>query len=242
MSGDILRQFADALRARDILPPSNIIADGRLRRCDAKGRRGKGDAAYLLHLDGFPAGGFENWRDGRGWETWHADIDRQLSKAERDEHKRRMAKARAQRDADDRQRRTDAAARAEAIWCSAATECNGFPYLEKKHIGPNGARLWHEKLVVPARDLDSAVHSLQFIDQSGGKRFLTDGRTRSGFCPIGELVEGGVILIAEGFAPWLQRDRTFSTKTPPIPLCDRVLHVIFTTLSHLVNIHSLPNF
>jgi len=43
-----------------------------------------------------------------------------------------------------------------------------------------------------------------------------------------------VILIAEGFAPWLQRDRTFSTKTPPIPLCDRVLHVIFTTLSHLL--------
>jgi len=37
--------------------PESIIADGSIRRCDAAGKNGKGDAAYLLHLDGIPAGG-----------------------------------------------------------------------------------------------------------------------------------------------------------------------------------------
>ena len=46
------------------------------------GKNGKGDAAYLLHLDGVPAGGFENHRDGLGWEAWRADVQRQLSPAE----------------------------------------------------------------------------------------------------------------------------------------------------------------
>ena len=33
------------------------FADGSIHRCDAAGKNGKGDAAYLLHLDGIPAWG-----------------------------------------------------------------------------------------------------------------------------------------------------------------------------------------
>jgi putative DNA primase/helicase len=65
---EAVEQFRAALVARDIVAPARIIADGAIHRCDAAGKNGKGDAAYLLHLDGFPAGGLENWRDGKGWE------------------------------------------------------------------------------------------------------------------------------------------------------------------------------
>jgi putative DNA primase/helicase len=68
-----VEQFRDALLHRNIVPPAEIIGDGKLRRCDAEGRNGKGDAAYLLHLDGIPAGGFENHRDGLGRENWRSD-------------------------------------------------------------------------------------------------------------------------------------------------------------------------
>jgi hypothetical protein len=55
-----VEQFRAALAGRGILPKDGeVIADGRIHRCDAEGRGGKGDAAYLLHLDGIPAGGFE---------------------------------------------------------------------------------------------------------------------------------------------------------------------------------------
>jgi hypothetical protein len=74
--GAVLDQFRAALLARDIIPPEPIVAGGRLHRCHAAGRNGRGDAAYVLHLDGLPAGGFENHRDGRDWEAWRFDLGR----------------------------------------------------------------------------------------------------------------------------------------------------------------------
>src|SRR4249919_2502423 len=78
-NAEVIDRFRAALAARDIVPPAQIIADGSIHRCDAAGKNGKGDAAYLLHLDGIPAGGMENWRDGKGWETWRLDVERPLT-------------------------------------------------------------------------------------------------------------------------------------------------------------------
>jgi putative DNA primase/helicase len=81
-TGEVIDSFRAALAARDIIPPVEVIADGRIHRCDAVGKHGKGDAAYLLHLDPVPVGGFENWRDGKGWETWRSDMGRKPSAME----------------------------------------------------------------------------------------------------------------------------------------------------------------
>jgi phage/plasmid primase-like uncharacterized protein len=197
---DAVADFVAALRARDIIAPPNLIADGKLHRCDATGRHGKGDAAYLLHLDDHPVGGFENHRDGRGWELWRGKANGALSEAEQERYKRRIEEARAQRDADNRRRRADAAARASRMWSDASTDPNGHPYLAAKHIEPHGSRLWRDKLVVPVLDVTGALHSLQLIDRAGGKRFLTDGRTSAGCFTIGDIEERGAILVAEGFA------------------------------------------
>ncbi len=67
---DAISQFRIAMGERQIIPPVEIITDGKIHRCDAEGKNGRGDAAYLLHLDGVAAGGLENHRDGRGWENW----------------------------------------------------------------------------------------------------------------------------------------------------------------------------
>ena len=83
-TAEVIDRFRVALVARDIVPPERIIADGAIHRCDAAGKNGKSDAAYLLHLDGIPAGGLENWRDGKGWESWRVDIGRELTPAELD--------------------------------------------------------------------------------------------------------------------------------------------------------------
>jgi len=47
---DAISQFRAALSVRGILAPVEIRADGGLHRCDAEGKGGKNDAAYLLHL------------------------------------------------------------------------------------------------------------------------------------------------------------------------------------------------
>ena len=102
-TAEVIDRFRAALAARDIVPPESIIADGSIHRCDAAGKNGKRDAAYLLHLDGIPTGGLENWRDGKGWESWRFDIGRALTPAERDALRRKAEIASA--------RRTDEAAR-----------------------------------------------------------------------------------------------------------------------------------
>ena len=71
----VINQFRDAMHTRGIIVHGDLKADASLHRCDTNaGMRGRGEAAYVLHLDGIPAGGFENWRDGLGWENWKADI------------------------------------------------------------------------------------------------------------------------------------------------------------------------
>jgi hypothetical protein len=56
-TAEVIDRFRVALAARDIVAPESIIAGGSIHRCDVAGKNGKGDAAYLLHLEGIPAGG-----------------------------------------------------------------------------------------------------------------------------------------------------------------------------------------
>jgi phage/plasmid primase-like uncharacterized protein len=194
---DALRQFEDALRARDIIPPARLHSDGKLHRCNVEGRGRKGDAAYLLHLDGLPAGGFQNWRDGLGWEDWRADAGRPLTAEEREDLRRKAEIARAEREAEEARRHAEAAARADAIWRDISS-CTEHPYLDRKGVRAHGVRVSRGKVVIPVRDAEGLLHSLQFIAEDGGKKFLFGGRIRGGFFAIGRPAD--VILVGEGYA------------------------------------------
>ena len=54
---DPVQQFREAMQARGLVPPFEVLADGEIHRCNAEERGGENDGAYLLHLDGVPAGG-----------------------------------------------------------------------------------------------------------------------------------------------------------------------------------------
>lgn len=106
-ASDPIAEFRDALRSRGIIPPTHIIADGKIHRCDTATKNGKDDAAYLLHLDGaIPAGGFENHQDGLGWENWHLNLGRQLTPGERAELATKAEADREQRELEERRRRS----------------------------------------------------------------------------------------------------------------------------------------
>ncbi len=200
----ILAQFRAALLARDIVPPDPIVADGQLHRCHAAGPRGRWDAAYLLHLDGLPAGGMDNWRDGRGWQNWHyaGDVS-SFTAAELAALQARRQAAEAARQADVQRRQADARATALRLWARARTAPPSHPYLQRKGVQPLGLRWYQGALVVPVQDLDGGLHSLQFISASGLKRFLSGGRLQGlgawiGPPPVGDTLTP--VLLAEGFA------------------------------------------
>ena len=199
---DPIQQFRDAMVGRGIVPPDDIIADGKLHRCDAEGLGGKGDCAYLLHLDGgIPAGGFQNWRDGVGWQDWRTDDGRTLTPAEEAAHRARIETGRQEREADEALRHREAQKACAAIW-NQAKACDPkkpHPYLARKGVQAHGLRVTgNGRLLIPMRGADGTLHSLQFIDGDGAKRFKTGGRKRGCYFSIGK--PNGVLCIAEGYA------------------------------------------
>ncbi len=194
---DAISQFRSRLSARGIIAPANLLADGRLHRCDAEGQGGRGDAAYVLHLDGVPAGGFENWKDGRGWENFRADLDRPLTADEQAAHRARLETAKRERKAEDRARRAGARARALELW-ETGQPCTTHPYLRRKGVEAYGARLSGDSLMLALRDTAGTLHSLQFIDADGEKRFLADGQKRGCYFLVGTPEK--VLCVAEGLA------------------------------------------
>ncbi len=198
----VVDQFRAALVARDIVPPEPILADGCLHRCDAAGKHGRGDAAYVLHMDGLPAGGLENWRDGRGWESWRFDSGRELSPGEHATIATRTRVDLDRREAANAVRHRAAQARATRLWETAQPADHHHPYLVRKGVGAFGIRVYKGALVVPLRDAAGVLHSLQFITGGGTKRFLKGGRVAGLFCGIGDVgnTTAGVICVAEGYA------------------------------------------
>ncbi len=211
-----IQQFRDALTSRNIVPPAKIVPDGKIHRCDAEGKGGKKDAAYLLHMDGIPAGGFENHRDGLGWQKWRADMGRPLTPSEEAESRQKIEEARRKREAEEEKQK--GVARENACLILADSDfVHGaeHAYLKRKGVNAHGIKISHAYrlqrsvqdlsnelqgllLIVPIKDSAGGLHSIQFITEEGQKRYLKDGRKQGCYFPIGEV--HGVLCIAEGFA------------------------------------------
>ncbi len=189
-------QFIDAIRSGGLEPPETITADGTLHRFSSNGKRGDDSGWYVLHSDGIPAGSFGDWRTGLT-QTWRCDVGRTLSPAEEAAHRARVEAMRKTRDAEDIKRKAEAATKAAAIW-QAGEAARSHAYLTRKGIQPHGAKLYEGTLVLSMRDAGGKLHSLQFIDNEGSKRFLTGGRVKGCYFSIGK--PEGVLCIAEGYA------------------------------------------
>ncbi len=219
----ILAQFRAAASARGLLLPDHIDADSKLHRCELRdGPARKLDGAYLLHLDGVPAGGFQNFRDGLEWENWRADIGRQLTPEEEAANRARMEAQRAEREAEAKAKRDKARRKANAIWRGAKPAPDDHAYLQRKGVPSFGLRVaswpkwqevrpgeWREEripdaLLVPMRSPSGTLHSLQAIyaDKVDGrdKDFLPHGEKAGKFHLIGEIALELPVCVAEGYA------------------------------------------
>lgn len=197
---DALGQFLAAAAARG-LRIEQIEADGKLHRCPVEGgKAGNRDGSYIYHNDERPAGGFQNFRDGQGWEDWCSVSDQSaaLSPEQKSARRAQIEAVRREREADDIRRHADAAARAGRLWATARPAGNDHPYLRRKGVGAYGIRLLRDQLVIPARDATGKLWTLQFIDVAGNKRFLTGGRKRGCYYAIGQ--PRGVLCLVEGYA------------------------------------------
>lgn len=199
--GDAADGFRQAITDAGLTPPCDIIADGRLHRFSSNGRTGDTAGWYVFYPnEPVPAGGFGCWRAGIN-QTWHANVGRELTAQESRALNNRIGEASAQREREEHEKRSQAAARAEEIWKGSQPAPAGHPYLVRKKIGPHSLRVdEHERLVIALRK-GGEIRTLQFIDANGEKRFLPGGECRGTYFNVGtpdEAAKRDALVIAEG--------------------------------------------
>jgi putative DNA primase/helicase len=184
-------------------PKDPIEIDGKMHRfaSGTKGAKGYDKSGwYIAFPDGIPSGRFGCWRLGID-HVWRADVGRRLTAAEEMANVRRVAEAKAARDAALERQHEVAAQTVDAIWTSAQAASPDHPYLKRKGIGVHGARVTGDgRLVVPLYDQDGTLSTLQYIDHDGGKLYHPGGQTGGKFWMVGTMDEPGALFVAEGFA------------------------------------------
>ena len=201
---EAIEAFKTAADTRGVLVPGNPTIE-KLSRCGVEGKERGKDGAYILYLGKFPAGGFQNFRDGQGWQNWRLRFGktaRRLTTAERAELKQRFAVIRREREAENSRAWLKAATKALEIWNAAFPASNSHPYAVRKDITVDGLREWRGLLLIPVYGHDG-LRGLQFIppEQSAKKKFLTGTRMKGSFYLIGDVSpESPVIIVCEGAA------------------------------------------
>ena len=76
-----------------------------------------------------------------------------------------------------------AAARAAWLWEAAHPAPADHPYLLRKQVGPHGLRCDSAgNLIVPLRDVEGLLHTIETITPEGEKRYLAGGAKAGHFC------------------------------------------------------------
>ncbi|HBM09972.1 topoisomerase [Pseudomonas sp. Choline-3u-10] len=189
--------FRDALQATfgplDWLP----VADGTIHRFRVPDDKpGTLNGWYVLHLDGIASGAFGSWKAG-GSSTWTSRKPADPMEAEL--IRQRVEQAREQREADQTRRQIATASYAGTLWSEAQPAATDHPYLTRKGTVAHRLRQRGDVLLVPLY-ADGYLCNLQRIAADGGKRFLSGGRVKGCYSPIGVLEAGQPLYVCEGWA------------------------------------------
>ncbi len=176
--------------------------DGTLHRVPVTdGKPNSKDGTYKGFLDGHPAGFIQNHKTGLKM-NWKAE-GTELTEEQKAQLKAQAAQKKLEREKAIAEQREKASKRSYAKWTNAKWATKQQAYLHKKGV-PNYAVKINERgdLLVPGRDAEGHIHTLQTITPDG-KLFEKGGLKAGMFHTIdsGEkIAKGGPILIAEGYA------------------------------------------
>lgn len=197
MSQDI-EAFQREMESQGLACPDPIVADGKIHRFYVDGDRPNSkNGWYRAFNDECPFIMFGSWRTGEQF-TWSMKSAQSLSPQEQQRHKERMAKGKEESERVRVELAREAAINAQRIWNGSNPASPHHRYLKRKGTKAHGIRECKGTLIVPVYDKSDSIMSLQFIKESGEKKFLTDGAIKGHYFSIGKWTE--TIYICEGFA------------------------------------------
>ena len=176
---DAETQIRDAMASSGVEPPEDVHIDGKIHRFSTNGKKGDDAGWYVFYPDGVPSGAFGCWRDGVQ-QNWRKDIGRPLEAAEEMAIKRRQDEARKARQKEQEKRQESAQDTVDQIWRNAGGASDDHPYLKRKDIGANGARITGDgRLITPLFAPDGHLASLQYINSDGDKKYHSGAAVKS---------------------------------------------------------------
>ncbi len=180
------KQFQDAIAALGIVPPDDIVADGKIHRFSSNGRPNNDAGWYVLYEGDIPHGSFGDFRTGKMVSSWKADIGRSLTEAEESDFKSKQDEARQKREADTLRFRADAQRKAAQIMNITVPASDDHPYLVKKSIKANGIWQWDDTNVSLRHSKKSGKPYLQITSKDGkaqlGIGVNLEGKTAQQIC------------------------------------------------------------
>lgn len=173
------------------------IADGSIHRFHVPGdKAGTHNGWYVLFADGIVSGCFGSWKAGSSY-TWSSR--KPANPLESQLIAQRIAQAKRQRDVEQYQRQQAAAQYARKLWCDARRADPGHPYLIAKGCRPYNLRQKGNVLLVPLT-LNGQLVNVQRIHPDGSKRFLSGGRVKGCYSPLGIITADQPLYLCEGWA------------------------------------------
>jgi putative DNA primase/helicase len=200
--------FVQAIAEAGLEPPGHIVADGRLHRFSTNGNAADAAGWYVFHGE---AGAFGDWRSGVN-QKWSARGKRRMSWLDAELIRQQQDRRRTEQFRDTRVNQQQAAKRAAIAWQLATPAPENHAYLVRKQVSPHGIGVLGSEyrdaprpvrgagnlLVIPGRDADGRVRTVQYINEAGGKAYQRGARWPGAFYQIGE--PAGRVWITEGFA------------------------------------------
>lgn len=190
--------FRDAMQGEigkiDFVPEG----DSQVHRFHVLGDKpGTLNGVYCLHVDAIATGWYGTWKDGGHWHTWSARKPADPLEAEL--IRKRNEQAKRQHEAERHQRNQAAAEYANRLWRDARRADPGHPYLIAKGCRPYNLRQQGDVLLVPLYHAGELVN-LQRIGADSSKRFLSGGRVKGCYSPLGIITADQPLYLCEGWA------------------------------------------
>lgn len=201
-----LREFA--LSYGLVLP--TVLTPEKFHRFPGRGKKASNTAAYCIVFSNLLVAVFGDYSSNLDKIVWRATRTKALSIAEQKILHTQIKSAIKKVNAEKLQKEADARSRAAHIYNQSLSAPNDHPYLIKKKVQSYGLKLYKgdlnialincsNSLIIPLFD-DKGISTLQFINESGIKRFLKGGKKYGSYFVIGELKNNIAIFIVEGYA------------------------------------------
>lgn len=191
-------QFQDAISQAGLIPPSDIIADGRIHRFSSNGKPANKNGWYIFHADEPSVGIYGDWsKDFQS--KWSADIGRPYTAEETTAYRLKMDLAKSLAEKAQIERQLQAQEEVSQLWANAEA-VTFHPYLDKKWIKAHNIKQLGEELLIPMYE-NKELQSLQHIQADGFKRFHAGGKTKGTYFTIGgKPLDEGILCLCEGYA------------------------------------------